>query len=158
MLKISLIEFLFRIVPEGFLIILMAYVFDEKKVNKKIYIISSLLLAIGVYIIRLFPIHYGVHTILNIIIAILISSLANDISINKSIMAVLISTFTLSACEAVNVIVINKFLKLDMNTVLNNSVMKVGYGIISLILFSIVILCIHMIICKKKRGIKDVLD
>ena len=71
MLKLSVVEFVARAVPEAFLFIFAIYTFSHTRINKKRYLLSSLLMTIMIFIIRSLPISYGIHTILSIMVLIL---------------------------------------------------------------------------------------
>ena len=66
MLKTTFLEFLLRGIPEAFLLILSSYIFSKKKVDVKETLLLGITLAVIAYGIRFLPIHYGVHTILNV--------------------------------------------------------------------------------------------
>ncbi|EPS52298.1 hypothetical protein CFSAN002368_09365 [Clostridium botulinum A1 str. CFSAN002368] len=85
MLKIGVIELLMRLTPESFLLIFIVQAFSNSKISKNKYILSSILLATTIYSIRLLPIHYGVHTILNIIAIVLICIFINEVTPIKAI-------------------------------------------------------------------------
>lgn len=158
MLKLTLLELFLRAVPEAFLFVLGSYVFANKKIEKKPYIAGSILFAIGTYLTRLLPIHFGVHTIIVSMVYILITTSINKIPIIKAISSSMISIITLSACESLNAIILNK-LKLDMKLILNDPLKKMLYFAPSLILFAFGILLIYILMCKsKKEGCKNVFN
>nr|WP_312292105.1 hypothetical protein [Clostridium chromiireducens] len=72
MLQLTVLEFTIRTIPEALVYIFAAYVFSNKKLDVNKYLISSFLLAIGTFLVRMLPINYGVHTILAIIIQMVI--------------------------------------------------------------------------------------
>ena len=127
MLRISLIEFILRTIPESFLIIWAIYLLSYKRINQKRYIASSVFIAISTYLVRMLPINYGVHTVINIIICILIVVLINKISISKAMSSVLKVVITISICEWVNTVVLDKIMKLDFQVVFNKSLRKTLY-------------------------------
>ena len=55
-------------IPESFLLVFVSYVFAGKRVNRKLYFISSILFVIVACLVRRLPIHFGVHTIIIILI------------------------------------------------------------------------------------------
>ncbi len=73
MLKLSIVEFVARAIPEAFLLIFAVYTFSNTRMNKKNYLLSSFLMLIMIFIIRSLPISYGIHTILSIMVIILLS-------------------------------------------------------------------------------------
>ncbi|WP_125153538.1 hypothetical protein [Clostridium rectalis] len=157
MLKISLMEFFTRTIPESFLFVLTGYLFAKKNIDKKTYCTSSMVLAMCIYIIRMLPIHYGVHTIINIIICILIIATLNKIPVIQSITASLFAATILSICELVNFFILESILKLDIESMLNNSLTKVLNFIPSLILFALIILIFYVSIYKNKKRDESVI-
>lgn len=139
MLKLLPIEFFLRLIPESFILILAGYAFTGKKIEKKVFCISSILLAVATYLIRMLPIHFGVHTIILIMIYVLITVYINKIDVMESISAILISSIILFMCEWINVYVLTYLFNLSSENIFRNTVTKVLYGTPSLIVFSSII-------------------
>lgn len=139
MLRLTPIEFFLIVIPESFILVLAGYAFSSKKIEKKVFCISSILLAVATYLIRMLPIHFGVHTIILIMIYVLVTVYINKLDVIKSISAVLISSIILFICEWINVYVLTYLFKLSGEIMFRNTATKVLYGIPSLILFSFII-------------------
>jgi hypothetical protein len=150
-LKLTWIELFIRIIPEGFLFIFAAYAFTKTAVDSKKYLISSVLHGITVYSIRLLPIQYGVHTILNIFITIILLVIINKIDVVKSIRAVIITYVLGFVTEGINVFIIQFILKKDLNAIFNNAVLKTLYGTPSLIIFWSIIIVYYFRLSKRKE-------
>lgn len=151
MLKLSFLEFFIRLIPEAFLVIFAVYAFSKTNINVKKYFISSVIFSIMIFIIRLLPIHYGVHTILGIIVLIALIVNINKIDIIKSIQAVIISIIVQFICEGVNVFIIQNIFKMDINYVFNEPLLKILYGIPSLIIFACIIIIYYIKVSKRKE-------
>ncbi|MBW9149911.1 hypothetical protein K2F40_13180 [Clostridium sp. CM028] len=151
MLKITLLEFLFRGLPEGFLIFFAVYVFSKTVINIKRYIISSIIFIIAVYLIRLLPIQYGVHAILNIIVIIVLTVNINKISIIKSIKAGIMTVVLELICEGINVFIIDNIFKADIMYVLGEPLLKTLYGIPSLLVFAIIVSTYYLYVARRKK-------
>ncbi|HDK7145847.1 TPA: hypothetical protein PTV30_001914 [Clostridium botulinum] len=151
MLKIGIVELMIRTLPECFLIIFVIQVFSNDKINK--YVLSSALLSIIMYFIRLLPIHYGVHTILNIIAIILICTFINEVTPIKSITYSLILMSLLALSEALNLYFIYKIFGEDIANTLKDPLKKCIYLMPSMIILVIIILSIFKI---KDRRVRDV--
>jgi hypothetical protein len=156
MLKLLPIEFLLRTIPESFILILAGYAFSSKKPKKKVFCISAILLAISTYLIRILPIHFGVHTIILIVIYVLISVNINKINIIKAISAGLTSSIILFLCEWINVFVLTKVLKLNIDFILKPPVNKIVYSLPSLALFSMIVMLVFYINVLHRKGCKNV--
>ena len=93
-LKLSCFEFLFRTIPEGLLFILAIYIFSGVKFEVKRFLVSGFVLAIVTFLVRMLPISYGIHTMLNIIIFFIIIDfiISSNKSLNNFIFAFCFST------------------------------------------------------------------
>lgn len=143
LLRISLLEFILRIVPESFLSVLAIYLLNYKRINCQKYIVSSVFLALSVYLVRMLPINFGVHTIINIIILILITVSINKINTTKAISSVLKVIIAISICESINIVVLDKVMKFDLQIILNEPLSKMLYSAPSMVMFGIVILLFY---------------
>ncbi|MGV8984058.1 hypothetical protein [Clostridium sp.] len=151
MLKLTLLEVFLRSLPEEFLVIFAVYAFSKTVINIKKYIISSILYLISVYLIRLLPIQYGVHTILNIIVIIIVSVNINKIGTIKSIKAGIMAVILLFICEGINMVIIQDVLKVNMINILSNTSLKILYGIPSLVMFAAVVCTYYLYLVKRKK-------
>ncbi|MBC2579789.1 hypothetical protein [Clostridium sp. DJ247] len=143
MLKLSILEFLFRVIPESFTLIFAGYAFSSKVIDKKSFCISSIVLSVITYLVRMLPIHFGVHTIILLIIYMLTTVTINKIDIIKSLSAGLISAILMYTCEWVNAFIITDIFKKNLDTIMKNHLMKLLYFSPSLLLFAIIIIFIY---------------
>lgn len=151
MLKLSLLEFFFRAIPEAFLLIFAIYAFSKTAINIKKYLISSILLVILAYSIRFLPIQFGVHTILSFVVMIVLIVNINKINIIKTIQSSIIVIILEFICEAINMIIIQNIFKMDLNYVFNNPTLKILYGIPSLMIFACVTIPYYLRALKRKE-------
>ncbi|MBU3109557.1 hypothetical protein [Clostridium gasigenes] len=149
MLKLEPIEFLFRALPESFLFILAIYSFSKTKINKNRYITSSIICGLAAFLIRMLPISYGVHTILDMGVAMLLGVIIDKVDVEKAIKSMLIVVIIEFIFEGVNILIIQNIFKADTNEVFSNPVLKTLYGIPSLIMLGIVIGGYYIIKWKK---------
>lgn len=157
-LKVSILEFILRIIPEAFLIILAINLLSYKKIKPKEYVASSIFIAISAYLVRMLPIYYGVHTVINIIIYILIAVLVSKISIIKSISSVLKVIALICICEWINVLILDKVMKLDLQIIFNEPFKKILYSTPSLVMFAISILFFYKFWFKSRVELSNVCD
>ncbi|AJA49376.1 hypothetical protein CPAST_c33100 [Clostridium pasteurianum DSM 525 = ATCC 6013] len=148
MLKLSALEFFFRTIPESFLIVMVAYIFANKKISRKSFIVASLILAVITYLVRLLPISFGVNTMINMIVFIIIGINIIKININISIISVFISVISIYLCEWINVIILNDLFNIDR---FSNDYFKFLLTMPSLFMFAIVVLLFYMFINKFVR-------
>ena len=157
MLKLPLLELFLRGIPEGFLIIFSVYAFSKTIVNKKRYLISSIIFLVAVYLIRLLPIQFAVHTILGLIMTIVLTVNINKIPIIKSIQACIVATIVESICEGLNILVIQYVFRLDINYVFNEPTLKIVFGIPSLLIFACIAIFYYISKFKRKE-LRDVFN
>lgn len=151
MLKLTLFELSLRGIPEAFLFVLGVYAFSKNYLDKKRWVLSSLLYAAVVYFIRSLPIHYGVHIILNIFAIIIITININKIDLNNAIQMNIITFILQLVCEVINIVIIKNIFKVDTHYVFNNPVLKTLYGIPSILIFGIIIIAYYLRLSKRKE-------
>lgn len=145
MIQITLLELFSRIVPESFFIIWGGYLLNNKSLNKQLCFISTIILSFSTYLIKMLPIDYGVHTIIILIMLIYILVKINKLNIIKSIYSAFIFITLLSVFELINLFVLEKILRLDIQTLFNTTLNRIMYMYPSLILFICIIIFIYTI-------------
>ena len=151
MLRLTLMEFFTRGLPEAFLFIFAAYAFSKRFIDIKKYIISSVLYGFMAYMVRFLPIHYGVHTIMNVFIIIILTVNINNIDLISSIRSAITVIILQFICEGINVLIIQYILRVDMNYVFNDPVLKTLYGIPSIIVFACVAITYYIRLLRRKE-------
>jgi hypothetical protein len=149
MFNLTVMEFLFRGIPEMIIFMWGVYVISREKFKIKEYIFSSLALAVLTFGLRRLPIHLGVHTIINNVLTICII-IITGIPIIKAIYSTLFMTLLLIVCETMNVLIIN-FFNLNIKIESNRGIYKTIIGTPSLIFFAIFVYLIYLYF-KKKEG------
>ena len=153
MLKRTIFELLFRIIPEDFAIFIGAYIFSNIKFDKKRICISAVLLAIGVFVIRLFPIEYGIHIAINILIIVLLLIFINNFDVLKAISSSFLLIIILQLCELANVFILRIF-NVPEELFNKNFLYRYLTGLPSLFLFIFVVYLMYVFM---KRGSMKVL-
>lgn len=151
MLELQPIEFFLRALPEAFIFILAIHTFSNTKIECKRYVIASVLCAIAMFLVRMLPISYGVHTILAMGITMLIGVMISLIDVTKSIKGMLITVIIQCISEGINVFIIQNILKEDMNLIFSDPVQKTLYGIPSVVMLGILIITCYIV--KNKKGV-----
>jgi hypothetical protein len=151
MLKISFLEFVLRGIPEGLLFFLAMYAFSKNIVTGKRYFFSSLIYSIIVYIIRFLPIQNGADLILNLIALIGISIFINKIEIVNAIKSGIIIMIIEFICEGINIFILQFVLKMDLNQLFSNRILKIIYTLPSLLIFACVAIIYYIILWKRKE-------
>lgn len=151
MLELSLIECVFRLIPESFLMILSIYIFSKTEIDKKNYLKASLALVILIFVVRKLPINYGVHTIVCMIITICTISYISNIDMVMGIKGTIISYIFLFICEGINLFILKLLFNDQIETILNNNNLKTLFAMPSLIIFIIILYIFYKIIKKGKK-------
>ncbi len=101
-----------RCIVEVFIVNFMIYTLSKRSINNTNYYIVSILLSLLTYVVRLLPIYYGVHIVINLITFISIMTILG-IPLIKSIKNTLITFTILEFSEILNLIILiildNKF-------------------------------------------------
>jgi hypothetical protein len=139
MLKLPLIEFFLRLIPEAAIFVLAVHVYTKTKLDKNKYIMSLIVYSIIGYLVRFLPIDYGIHSVLNLIVLVILSVKLNRIKIIKAIQSVIAIFLTMFISEGINVAIIQFVLKKDINAIFSNSTTKLLYGSPSLLISAVVV-------------------
>lgn len=132
MLRLQPIEFILRAIPEGFLFILAVYIFSKTEIDKRKYITSSIVYAVTIFLVRLLPINYGVHSILALLFLVLFITIYNKIDTIKVMRSVLIIFIIQFLTEGLNIIILNLIPNIDLDSLLNSALIKNILGLPSL--------------------------
>ncbi|MBD7913755.1 hypothetical protein H9660_01195 [Clostridium sp. Sa3CUN1] len=151
MLQLKPIEFILRVIPESFLVIFAIYVFSKTTINKKKYLITSIVFSLIVYATRMLPINYGVHMILSVLFLLFIITAYNNIDVVSSIKSIISVYLVQLLSEAINVLILN-LMNLDLETLFKSAFNKTMLGIPSLIITGIIILIFYKLNKKKKEA------
>ncbi|MBP1888713.1 hypothetical protein J2Z53_000292 [Clostridium moniliforme] len=151
MLAVSFLELIVRGVPESFLFVYSVYILSNTKFNKKLYFLTSTILVVVTFFIRRLPISYGIHTILNIILLVILTTYIDKINILKSIKAGIITAIIMFICEGINMFFIQCLCGNNIIRIFTNPTLKTIYGLPSLIIFFVVILIIKFLLYKKEE-------
>lgn len=152
MLQIPLLVFLIRSIPEEILLMFSSYILSGKKVHKKRLYISGLLLAISAYMVRLLPIHFGVHTMILLMVYIFLTVKINRINIMQAIPACIVSMIILFICDWMMTLFYVNILHLNFEDLFKEPIKSALYSIPSLIITSFIVMIIFFI--KKYRSKK----
>ena len=76
MLQLKFFELIFRVIPEIFILSYgIITISQEKRIQKKPYVILAIILSILVDLVRKLPISFGLHIVINIILTISVMSI-----------------------------------------------------------------------------------
>lgn len=140
-MKLTYIDFFLKLIPESFIFIWGISTISNKVISKKIHIIYCILLSIVIYVVRLLPIHFGVHTIINNIFTICLLIIA-EFSINTAIRNTLLMTLLILISESFNILLL-KILNINIE------VQSEMPGVVSLLFLPSLLLLILLIYLTK---------
>lgn len=149
MLELRPIEFILRALPESFLVIFTVYIFSKSNIDKKKYLITSIIFSLILYITRKLPISYGVHMIIAIIILQVIIVSYNKIDAIKGIKSIILIYLIQLVSELVNVLILNLF-RINLEVLLLDPIYKAILGLPSLFITGVIVLIIYIINKKKE--------
>ncbi|WP_270566973.1 hypothetical protein [Clostridium beijerinckii] len=105
MLSLTWIDFFIKLIPEEFVFIWGICTISNIVISKRRHVIYCILIALEVYVVRLLPIHFGVHIIINNIFTICLLIIA-EISIDTAIRNTLLMTLFLMISEFFNMFIL----------------------------------------------------
>ena len=151
-IKIIIFEFLLGYVLQGFAIILGVLVFNKQKIVFKSYMIASCLVTIISCLIKLLPISYGVHTIINMLFLFLICIIVLKMPAYSTTRSALLVTMLLLVFELVNVAVMISILgKEQFESMMLIPSKRAYVGFPASILFAILMTLAYFITNKSKE-------
>lgn len=154
MLSEIMITTILRGIPEAFIHMYAMYALANVKIDKKKYVLSSIILAFMMILISHLPISYGIHTILVVMTLIGLAVIVNQLNIEYCISIAITNMCIQFIAEGINVVWIEKVLKKDITIVMSEPLSKSIYGIPSLVIFLGVVFITHKVI-KRKQGRKN---
>lgn len=152
MLSEIIITTLLRGIPEAFIHMYAMYAFANKKINKKRYIYSSVILAFLMVLSSKLPISYGIHSILVVMAIIGIAVMGNQLDIVHCISVAIINMCIQFVTEGINILLIERVFKMDITKMMSRPLSKSICGIPSLIIFFGVIFIAHKVIENRQIG------
>jgi len=156
MLKVTLLEFIIRGIPEGFIFILANFAFAKKKIVWVPFVVSSIILIMFTYGVRFLDINFGVHTILNLICLIFLSVFFIKIDLYTAVKGSMITTLGMFAVEAISVLVLQAIYGDNLAKIIEDPIQKAIAGSPGFFLFGIIIIALYFHMTRKPiKGSKD---
>lgn len=149
MLQQPLYSLFIRLIPEAFFILLSVCLLTNSKINYKNIAIASIIGGTCVYIFRMMPVHFGIHTIIGVMVYILLSYKYSNIQIHKAVVGALITVILLFISDTMLFFLYKGVLNLPLDILVGNSLLAVIATLPSLIIFYIIVILIVNI-----KGIK----
>ena len=151
MLKVTFLEFILRVIPEGLTFVLAAYVFSKTIINTRKYLLSSILFALTVYLFRFLPISHLVDTALNLLLFITLTVLINRLDVIKTIKAGTITMFIEFVCEGINVFILQLIMRKSSNKIFKDPIKRTLYCYPSLLILCFIVIAYYIRLKKRKE-------
>lgn len=138
-----------RIIPEAFVFIWAFYSLTKTKFDLKKYLLASISMSIIMYVVKILPIHFGIHTVLIAIAYIFINIFICEIHIIKSILVTIGAIIIEFICEIIDLLIIKHIFKINTELLINDPILKFSYTFPTFILFICIIIGIKYLINRK---------
>jgi hypothetical protein len=156
-LKIIVFEYLFGYCLQGFAIVVGIYAFSRQKIIIKNYIAASILVMIISFLVRLLPISFGVHTIINILSLFIICIILLKMPAYSAIRSISLITVVLIICEMLTVAVISMIIgKEKFDSLMLNSLHRSYIALPGNVLFAVVVIITYYLMMKKGEKNRDI--
>lgn len=150
-MKLTIFEYIARAVPESYIMLYSLLSLCNIKTNSKKFIFSGILMSLFQYTVRLFPINYGVHTILGIFFIIILMNNLYKVDMIKCIKCSLLVVLLLFICEFLNLTLLNLIFDERLELIMLNKAYKTFLGIPSLLGLLALINCWKL----RKRNVEN---
>ena len=125
-MQVPLIALIIQGIPEEISLVTLAFVIAKADLNWKKIVFGGAFLACSMYVIRLLPISFGVHTIVLILLLIIFVKVLGQIQdLSKAILACLISILVLITTEIIILTALMSFLGISEQEFLNNVTLRI---------------------------------
>lgn len=135
MLQQPLYSLFIRIIPEAFFVVLSICLLTNSKINYKNIATAAVIAGTCVYLTRLLPIHFGVHTVLGVVIYYLLAYKFNNIKMNKVLLGTMVSTILLFISDALLVAIYKNIFDLPVELLMGKTLYSLVITLPSLIIF-----------------------
>lgn len=144
---LSWIDIFLRLLPEALIIILAGHGLSGKKINTKLYLVSSVVLALGTYVFKILPITPALPMLLTAIITVLILTIINKIKVVHAVITTVVCYVVAIIIEGINIFALEKLLHINPEGIFHsaNPLIRNLYGLPSLLVFSIIMLSFYFI-------------
>ncbi len=149
MLQQPIYSLFIRMIPEATLVLYSILQLTNTKADLKKVIVSGILGGSGVYMSRLLPVHFGVHTIFAIMLYIVLIVKLNKIEVHKAISTTLIAIIILFISDFILVLLYTEIFHFSSEFVFGQSWVSSLAGVPSLFMFYLIVMLI--VFLKGKR-------
>lgn len=156
--EIILFEYILGYVLQGFAVCLGIYAFCVKKVEMRKYVAVSLIFIVISYVMRLLPVSFGVHTILNLACLFLLAIFFLRMPALVALRSILAITILLLVTELFSVFLITKIVgQAQFDSMMNDNLGKALIALPSSVIFAAIVLAAYFVLrkIKVKKSVKN---
>ena len=147
-MNIPAISLLLQGIPEGIAITTLAFVISRIPIKLNKILLIGTALAVCNYVVRLFPIPFGLHTILTIIILFIVLTILSKGDVGLSFMASLLSCLALVIVETTCILLLMPFFSITLKTLSTYNANRIVLGEIHVLLLFISAFLLNKMILK----------
>lgn len=133
-MQLSLFSLIFQGIPEQIGVITLAFVLAKAELKVNQLCLFGSILALSAFLIRMLPITFGLHTIVLICLLVFFVTNYSKANLTTAIMSALISFILLMVFETSTHLVVIKVIKIPMETILDNQIIRILTGIPQVVL------------------------
>ncbi|MHB1153148.1 MAG: hypothetical protein ACYCWE_19660 [Eubacteriales bacterium] len=150
--KTIIFRFVFGFILQGFIFTLGIFAFNRQKIILKKYLLVSVVLSVFIILVRLLPISFGVHTILNLLFLFLVCVIILKMPIYSTIRSTLLVTVFLLVSEMANIgVMIGILGQKEFERMMSIPTEKAVVGLPGAITFALLIFLFYIILTKPKK-------
>lgn len=150
-LKLFFLQFICVYFVQSIIFVASLYVFTDRRVERKRFIPASVILMLGTVLIRALPIHFGVHTLISLLLSILIGTKVLKLPVYSAVTATLTAAVVLLIVESANVFFLNAVLGEEgFEALMSDRYLKNLFGLPANLLFLLVVAAIYFL---KRRAL-----
>ncbi len=149
-LQLILFEYILGYGLQAFIFIFGIYTFNRQKIEIKKYLLASVIAAIIAYLVRLLPISFGVHTLLDMLASIIICILLLKMPALNMIRSMSIVFVLLIFCEIVGIVTMSIIIGKEKFDYLMNSPLHKAIAAVPINLFFLVVIVLSYYLLKRK--------
>lgn len=124
-MKIPLIALILQGIPEQIAVVTLAFVIAKISIDWKKISLIGIILALSSYVLRLFPITFGIHTIVLIALLFIFLIKLNQINLNVALVASLISFLALIITETICIKILMSLFNITSAAIISNTVIRI---------------------------------
>lgn len=153
----SIAEIFLNSLPQNLSIVIGIYAFNKQKIHAKKFWICMLISLVAIFLIRLLPISFGIHTLLGMIVLVFLGVYFLGFPIHKTIRSVFFTTIIILIIEIINMNVLTLIYGAEgFETIMADSLTNAIAGFPASLLLLVTIFVLYIIFTKNvKRGGDD---